>query len=105
MERCTFLFYRKIQDDGKDYESHFDNSGVWKESLTKLEESEIPEAVKDGHSKSKYSDWKISKVEKIESSDSTTKYRLQVSKGDIKKKILYYTSEGKLSKDNITLWF
>ncbi len=98
-------FTAKFQVEGKDYEAHFDNDGNWKESLTKLEESELPEAVKDGLSKSKYSDWGIGKVEKIESSNDKVQYRLQVKKGDIKKKILYFTPEGKLSKDSITLWF
>ncbi len=97
-------FTAKFQLDGKDYEAHFDNDGNWKESLTKIEESDLPAAVKDGHAKSKYSDWSIDKVEKMESADKF-QYRLQVKKGDLKKKVLYYTSEGKLTKDNITLWF
>ena len=98
-------FTAKFQVEGKDYEAHFDNDGNWKESLTKLEESELPAAVKDGHAKSKYSDWTVDKVEKIESTGDKVQYRLQVKKGDIKKKVLYYTAEGKLSKDSITLWF
>jgi len=98
-------FTAKFQVEAKDYEAHFDNDGNWKESLVKVDESDVPEAVRDGIAKSKYSDWTIDKVEKIESSDDKVQYRLQVKKGDIKKKILYYTPEGKLSKDNITLWF
>ena len=97
-------FTAKFQLDGKDYEAHFDNDGNWKESLTKIDESDLPAAVRDGHAKSKYSDWSIDKVEKIESADKV-QYRLQVKKGDLKKKVLYYTSEGKLTKDNNTLWF
>ena len=97
-------FTAKFQLDGKDYEAHFDNDGNWKESLTKIDESDLPAAVRDGHAKSKYSDWTIDKVEKMESADKV-QYRVQVKKGDLKKKVLYYTSEGKLTKDNITLWF
>src|SRR4029078_46437 len=97
-------FTAKFQLDGKDYEAHFDNDGNWKESLTKIDESDLPAAVRDGHAKSKYSDWSIDKVEKMESADKV-QYRLQVKKGVLKKKVLYYTSEGKLTKDNITLWF
>ena len=97
-------FTAKFQLEGKDYEAHFDNDGNWKESLTKIDESDLPAAVRDGHAKSKYSDWNIDKVEKMESADKV-QYRLQVKKGDLKKKVLYYTSEGKLTKDNITLWF
>ena len=98
-------FTAKFQLDGKDYESHFDSDGNWKETLVKIEESDIPESVKDGIAKSKYSDWTTGKMEKIESSDGRTQYRLQVKKGDIKKKILYFSPEGKLQKDSITLWF
>ena len=97
-------FTAKFKMEGKDYEAHFDNDGNWKESMAKLNDGELPEAVKDGYAKSKYSDWTIGKVEKIESTDKVS-YRLQVKKGDIKKKILYFTPEGKLSKDHVTLWF
>jgi len=98
-------FTAKFRMDGKDFESHFNSDGEWKETLVKIDEDEIPEAVKDGIAKSKYSDWTIGKVEKIEASDSRVQYRLQVKKGDIKKKILYFSPEGKLQKDSITLWF
>ncbi|HYJ38628.1 MAG TPA: PepSY-like domain-containing protein [Chitinophagaceae bacterium] len=98
-------FTAKFQLDSKDYEAHFDNDGNWKESLVKIDESEIPESVKDGIAKSKYSDWTLGKIEKIESTEDRVQYRVQVKKGDIKKKILYYNREGKLTKDNITLWF
>jgi hypothetical protein len=95
----------KFRLEDKDYEVHFDNKGDLKESLVKLDESEIPAPVKDGLEKSKYSDWAIDKVEKLESSDGKLQYRLQLKDGDIKKKIVYFTPEGKLAKDHITLWF
>jgi hypothetical protein len=95
----------KFQLEDKDYEVHFDNDGNLKESLVKLDESEIPAAVREGFDKSKYSDWTIDKVEKIESSDGKLQYRLQVKSGDIKKKILYFNPDGKLTRDHITLWF
>ena len=98
-------FTAKFQVDSKDYEAHFDSDGNWKESLVKVDESEMPEAVKDGIAKSKYSDWTLGKIEKIESTEDRVQYRVQVKRGDIKKKILYYNPEGKLTKDNITLWF
>ena len=97
-------FTAKFKVDGKDYEAHFDSDGNWKESLVKVDQAELPRAVKDGFAKSKYSDWEIGKVEKIESGDKV-RYRLQVKTGDIKKKILYFTPEGKLTKDSTTLWF
>ncbi|HKP31351.1 MAG TPA: PepSY-like domain-containing protein [Chitinophagaceae bacterium] len=89
----------------KSYEAHFDNDGNWKESIVKLDDSEVPAEVNDGYSKSKYTDWSIDKVEKIETNTGKIQYRMQVKKGDLRKKILYFTPEGRLSKDHITLWF
>src|SRR6478672_10130082 len=59
----------KFSLDSKDYEAHFDNDGNWKESLVKIDESELPSEVRDGIAKSKYSDWNIDKVEKLESAN------------------------------------
>jgi len=98
-------FTAKFEVNEKSYEAHFDNDGNWKESLVTLDESELPTAVKDGLSKSKYSDWTVDKIEKIEANDGKIQYRLQVKKGDIKKKILYFTPDGKLTSDHIALWF
>jgi hypothetical protein len=98
-------FTAKFQIEGDDYEAHFDNEGNFKESMVKIDQVELPGAVKDGLAKSKYSDWTIDKVEKIESGDGKVRYRFQAKSGDVKKKILYFTPEGKLAKDNITLWF
>ena len=97
-------FSARFKMDGKDYEAHFDSDGNWKESMVKVDQSELPEAVKDGLAKSKYSDWELGKVERIDSGDKV-RYRMQVKSGDIKKKVLYFTPEGKLAKDNVTLWF
>jgi hypothetical protein len=98
-------FTAKFTLDSKDYEAHFDNDGNWKESLVKIDESALPSEVKDGISKSKYSDWDIDKVEKLQSSNDNVQYRLQVKSGDIKKKVLYFNPDGKLASDHITLWF
>lgn len=91
--------------DDKSYEAHFDNDGNWKESIVKLDDSEVPAEVTDGYNKSKYTDWTIDKVEKMETNSGKVQYRMQVKKGDLRKKILYFTPEGRLSKDHITLWF
>ena len=98
-------FTAKFEENGRSYEAHFDNDGNWKESLAKLDDSDLPSAVKDGLSKSKYSDWTIDKIEKLEANDGKVQYRLQVKKGDLKKKILYFNPDGKLASDHITLWF
>jgi hypothetical protein len=86
------------------YEAKFTNKGVWQSTENKIDESELPQAVKDGFQKSKYADdWKIKEVYNIAVPDNKTQYRLEVKKGDIQKKNLLFNSEGKLLKDNLTL--
>lgn len=89
--------------DGKKHEAYFDDDGSWKYTETIIEESDLPSAVNDGFQKSKYSEWNIERVERIEKNDNTTQYRIQVKKGDIRKKNLLFTSEGRLRKDKITV--
>jgi hypothetical protein len=89
--------------NGQKHEAFFDDDGSWKYTQTVIEETELPAAVNDGFQKSKYSEWNIERVERIEKNDNTTEYRIQVKKGDIRKKNLLFTSEGRLRKDKITV--
>lgn len=89
--------------DGKKHEAYFDDDGSWKHTQTVIEESELPSAVNDGFQKSKYTEWTIDRVERIEKNDNTTEYRIQVKKGDIRKKNLLFTSDGRMKKDKITV--
>ena len=92
-----------FEADGKKHEAYFDDDGSWKFTETMIEEAEIPGTVKEGFDKSKYTDWEIHRVYKIEKSDNNTEYRIQVKKGDLKKKNLVFASDGKLLKDKITV--
>jgi uncharacterized membrane protein YkoI len=89
--------------DGKKHEAYFDDDGTWKQTQTVIEESELPAEVNEGFQKSKYTDWDIDRVERIEKSDNTTVYRIQVKKGDIRKKNLLFSSDGRMLKDKITV--
>lgn len=89
--------------DGTKHEAYFDDDGSWKYTETTIEETALPAAVNDGFQKSKYSEWEIHRVQRIEKNDNTTEYRIQVKKGDIRKKNLLFTSDGRLRKDKITV--
>lgn len=89
--------------DGKKHEAFFDDDGSWKYTTTEIEETEIPSAVTDGLQKSKYDEWEINHVYRIAKNDNNTEYRVIVKKGDIRKKSLLFTSDGKLRKDNYKL--
>lgn len=92
-----------FEADGKKHEAYFDDDGSWKQTETEIEETELPAAVKDGFDKSKYTEWSIERVERIDKNDNVTEYRIQIKKGDVRKKNLLFTSDGRLKKDKITV--
>jgi len=89
--------------DSKKYEARFDSKGNWLATETSIDESLLPEEVKDGLQKSKYADWTIRNVYNIELPGNEWQYRILVSKSDLQKKNLLYGSNGRLIRDNITL--
>ncbi|SMO67387.1 PepSY-like domain-containing protein [Solitalea koreensis] len=82
----------------------FSSGGNWQSTTTPLEEKEVPASVKDGFDKSKYAeDWEIQKTEKVESPEYSLLYKVYVAKNDIQKKNLFFTKDGRLFKENLTL--
>ena len=89
--------------DSTTYVAQFSNKGEWENTEEAIDESELPEEVNAGFEKSKYADWNMSRVTKIELPGDEFQYRVEVAKGDIKKRNLYFNSEGRLLKDKLTL--
>lgn len=96
-------FAASFEEDGKQYEARFNSKGEWQETEEQISEEEIPETVKDGLEKSKYSEWEITKVRRIELPGDTVQFKVQVEKSEIQKKNLLFSSDGKLLKENITI--
>ncbi|MEO7049813.1 MAG: PepSY-like domain-containing protein [Ferruginibacter sp.] len=85
------------------YQASFNSDGNWKKTEKFLNEDEVPSAVKDGLSKSKYSDWEIKANVEVTQDDGSLQYRLFAKKNDLQKKYLYFNIDGKLIRDSITL--
>jgi len=85
------------------YLAHFTNEGIWESTETEISEQDIPEEVKASFEKSKYADWETGLIQKIELPESKIQYRVQVVKSELRKKNLYFSSEGKLLKDKMTI--
>lgn len=83
--------------------SHFTNEGIWESTETDIEESELPEVVRDSYSKSKYAEWETGGVQKIELPEGKLQYRILAIKSEFRRKNLYYSPEGRLLKDKVTL--
>ncbi|HVU54106.1 MAG TPA: PepSY-like domain-containing protein [Puia sp.] len=89
--------------DSATYVAKYSSKGEWQSTEKKINASDIPAAVKDGLSKSKYADWKVGTVTVRYLPGDKTIYILFVSKSDINRKNLTFASDGQLLKDNLTL--
>lgn len=96
-------FTASFDQDNVHYEAKFNNKGLWQSTENKIDEKDMPASVKDGFGKSKYAEWTIDEVYKIQIPGEKIQYRLQIKKNDIQKKNLLYSSEGRLISDKITL--
>lgn len=101
-DRLT-VFEATFQIKDHKYQTSFNSNGNWKKTEKFLEEDEVPSAIKEGLSKSKYSDWDVKSNVEVTFPDESTQYRLLVKKNDLQKKYLYFNKDGKLLRDSITL--
>ncbi|MBC7828190.1 MAG: PepSY-like domain-containing protein [Chitinophagaceae bacterium] len=96
-------FSAAFESDNEHYQARFNSKGEWQLTENEIEEGDLPEEVKEGYDKSKFADWEIGKIHKIELSDGAFQYRIEAVKNDVRKKNLYFNSEGRLVKDRITI--
>jgi hypothetical protein len=97
------LFLASFEENNEHYDARFTNKGVWQNTESELETSELPAPIKDGYDKSKYAAWKINTITRIDLPGDKIQYRVQVEKSDLQKKNLLFSNTGQLLKDNITL--
>ncbi len=92
----------KFQLNNHTARAYYHMDGRWDYTDTYVEESELPAAVKESFSKSRFSDWKIEGLALVENNKGKKKYRIEVQKG-IEKKSVFYNSKGKEVKSSISL--
>ena len=101
-DRIT-VFEATFEMNDHKYQAAFNSDGNWKRTEKFLSEEELPTAVKDGLQKSKYSDWEIKSYVQVNEADGAEQYRLFAKKNDVQKKYLYFSTDGRLVRDAITL--
>lgn len=101
-DRLTGFSVGFLEDDIR-HTAHYSNEGEWQSTETEINYEELPELIKDSHSKTRYADWETGLVHKIELPDEELNYRIQVIKNDLQKKNLYFNEKGRLVKDKISL--
>ncbi|MBX3255284.1 MAG: PepSY-like domain-containing protein [Chitinophagaceae bacterium] len=96
-------FAATFELDGDKYEARFNKKGEWLNTEKEMDVNDLPDNVKDGLAKSKYADWEIKSLYKIELPEDKIQYRIHVTKTSVQQKNLLFNESGKLLKDNLTL--
>jgi len=96
-------FTASFQLDSGIYIATFGNKGDWESTEEGIDKEDLPGAVTAGFDKSKYTDWDWGQVTRIELPGDELQFKIEIKKGDIKKRNLYFSSEGRLLKDKLTL--
>jgi hypothetical protein len=92
-----------FNNDGVKLVAYYKNDATWERTEEPIAFEDLPEEVQTAKDKSKYSEWDTGIIEKILLPEDKTQYRVQVEKSDFQKKNLYFTPDGKLLKDKMTL--
>ena len=97
------LFQANFEMKDEDYIARFNSKGVWQETEKMIEQDKLPATINESFNNSRFSDWEVKELSFIEKKDGSELYRILVKKNDIEKRNLFFTKEGKLLKDAITL--
>ena len=92
----------KFTLDDKNYTAHYSIDGSWSYTENDLDLSEFPQEVQTSLKKSRFSDWKVLSSGYLENSKGQKLYRIQVKNG-LEKQYVFYDSDGKEVKSNLTL--
>ena len=82
--------------------ANYTKKGVWKYSEKDWAFDQLPDNVKDGFHKSKFSDWDVEETRIVYRPGGMERYRVKVKKNDVQKKYLFFNKDGQLVEDNIT---
>ncbi len=92
----------KIGNDNA--KAYYSSKGEWLKTERNYSIEGLPEEIKDGLKKSKYAGWPVREILYVEEHNKQQPlYRIQVRKGDLQKKNLYFSPTGQLLDDSITL--
>jgi hypothetical protein len=97
------FFEASFQLNGSSIIADFSSKGEWESSERVLNFDDLPDEVRDGFLKSRYSDWKKNAIAEAQELGKPLQYRISVQKSGIQKKNLYFDADGKLIKENIAL--
>jgi hypothetical protein len=92
----------RFKNSGADMRAHYRLDGTWNFTETLLTTGDIPKSVKSSYDKSRFSDWEIVSVAKVDNDNKQHLYRIEAKKG-IAKEFVFYNKKGKEIKTAATL--
>ena len=93
----------RFELDGEQMNAEYSNRGIWKKTEKKWSYDKLPDAVKDGFTKSKYADRGVTEAVILYLPGDVEQYRLKVERNDLQKKYLFFNKEGRLLRGAITI--
>lgn len=89
--------------NGEKMTAKYSVTGEWKETEKSIAVDALPKPVIEGFEKSKYVDWEKEEAVVILHPSGTQQYRIKVGKSDIQKKNLFFTKNGRMIREAITI--
>lgn len=89
--------------DGEKMNAEYTNKGIWKRTEKKWSFQQLSDPVKDGFRKSKYADRDVKEVIMIYLPADAIQYRIKAEKSSLEKKYLFFSPEGRLLRESITI--
>jgi hypothetical protein len=89
--------------EGEKMLASYTNKGVWKETQKEYTYDKLPDAIKDGFTKSRYADREIEETTVIYLPGGGEQYRLKAKKNGVEKKYLYFNKDGRLLRTSVTI--
>lgn len=96
-------FSVNFNSGGENLTANYKDDGTWEQTYMGMPFNNLPSAIKNGFDRSKYKDWKVKEVRRIDARDKDRVYRIEVKKNTFQKKNLFFNVNGQLTDDNITV--
>ncbi len=84
----------KFKSGGNTMRGHYRLDGTWNFTETLMDVKDIPAPVKASYDKSRFADWSIASVTKVDNDNKEHLYRVEAKKG-VAKEFVFYDKTGK----------
>lgn len=92
----------KFKSGNATMRAHYRLDGTWDFTETMLSKNDLPAAVKSSFGKSRFSDWEVLSVTKVDNDNKQHLYRIEAKKG-VSKEFVFYDKNGKEVKTSVKL--